>query len=314
MSEQAPAPIRVTPTVRHRPVVISPQDAEIPPEPADVDAALAPVLEALGGRRVAVLTGAGISTDSGIPDYRSPGSPVRRPITQQEFLTSARARQHYWARNHLGWRHLASAEPNPGHRALADLETAGVVTGVVTQNIDMLHDRAGSRNVIHLHGRYDRVLCLDRGHTLTRSELDDVLTTLNPGWRERHSAGEDVEIAPDADAALARTDDFRIAPCPVCGGMLQPDVVFFGAITPPARVAAATTLLETSEALLVAGSSLAVMSGLRFARRAVSAGKPVVVVNRGPSRADDLAVARANVSTSRALPWLAERLGRPAGH
>lgn len=281
---------------------------ELPPEATDLASVLDPILETLSGRRVAALTGAGISTDSGIPDYRSPGSPIRRPITQQDFLASARARQHYWARNHLGWRHLARARPNAGHLALARMEAADVLTGVVTQNIDALHVRAGSHHVVHLHGRYDHVLCLDCGADLTREQLDDLLVELNPGWRERQAAVADVEVAPDADAALTQTDDFQVAACPVCGGILQPDVVFFGATTPAPRVAAARALIARSEALLVAGSSLAVMSGLRLVREAAAAGHDVVVINRGPTRADALAAHTANVGTSRALPWLADRL------
>lgn len=297
----------VRPRIVVKPGLMVPPADAAPPEPDDLEAAMAPVVELLAGRTTAVLTGAGVSTDSGIPDYRSPGSPPRRPMTFQQFVASPEHRAHYWARNHLGWRTLRDARPNAGHRALAALEDAGTVNGLITQNIDMLHDRAGSRRVVHLHGRYDRVVCLDCGATTPRARLDERLEALNPGWRER--LVDDLEIAPDADVVLTRTAHFTVAPCERCGGVLIPDVVFFGANTPPARVAAARAIVDEADALLVAGSSLAVMGGLRFARQAARAGKPVVLVNRGPTRGDDLATVKVEVSTSRALPHLAARLG-----
>ncbi|MHB1063452.1 MAG: NAD-dependent protein deacetylase [Georgenia sp.] len=280
----------------------------MPADPDDVAAALAPALGVLRGRRVTALTGAGLSTDSGIPDYRSPGSPPRHPMTHQQFLSSPAFRRHYWARNHLGWRHLLAAEPNAGHIGLARLEHAGVLTGLITQNIDLLHLRAGSNRVVHLHGRYDTVLCLRCGARFTRAEHDAALVALNPGWRERFGGVADVEVAPDADAVLESTADFVIADCPRCGGVLKPDVVFFGDNTPRERVARAYAFLDDAEALLVAGSSLAVMSGLRFVRRAAKEGKPVVIINRGPTRGDELATVRVHAGTSAALPVLAGQL------
>lgn len=295
-----------------KPALLAPPASALAPEPADLAAALRPVVDVLAGRRTAVLTGAGLSTDSGIPDYRSPGSPTRQPMTFQQFVSSEAFRRHYWARNHLGWRHLLAAQPNAGHVALAELEAAGVVPGVVTQNIDLLHLRAGSRNLVHLHGRYDRVVCLSCDVVLPRAEHDERLSALNPGWRERYAQVADVEVAPDADVVLDSTSDFRIADCPRCGGILKPDVVFFGSNTPRARVEAATALVDDADALLVAGSSLAVMSGLRFVRRAAKAGIPVVVLNRGPTRGDDLADVKVEVSTTRALPALVDALARGA--
>lgn len=292
--------------MRHLPprIVAPPADA-LRPEPADIAAATAPALEVLAGRTVAVLSGAGLSTDSGVPDYRSPGSPPRSPMTYQQFLSDPTVRQHYWARNHLGWRYLRAAEPNDGHRAVAELERAGVVNGVITQNIDLLHVRAGSRRVVHLHGRYDRIICLECQLVLGREEHDEILARLNPGWRERMEHVIDVEVAPDADAVLASTADFVIADCPRCGGVLSPDVVFFGATTPPERVTQARAIVTEAEALLVTGSSLAVMSGLRFVRQAAKEGKPIVIVNRGPSRGDDLAEVKLEAGTGRVLPLLA---------
>ena len=300
------------PRVVVKPGLVVPHAETLPPEPTDLPAALAPALDLLAGRRAAVLTGAGVSTDSGIPDYRSPGSPARLPMTFQQFISSPDHRAHYWARNHLGWGHLRAARPNAGHRALANLERGGALTGLVTQNIDLLHVRAGSREVVHLHGRYDQVRCLACGDLSSRAALDERLTALNPGWRDR--VAEDLEIAPDADAVLSSTADFRVAPCAVCGGVLIPDVVFFGSNSPRERVERATSLVDEAEALLVAGSSLAVMGGLRFARRAARDGKPVVIVNRGPTRGDELATVKVQASTTTSLPYLAERLtGGPAG-
>ena len=289
-----------------RPLIVAPPADAARPEPEDVPAALAPVVELLSGARIAALTGAGLSTDSGVPDYRSPGSPPRRPMTLQEFLATEAHRRHYWARNHLGWRHLRDVSPNAGHTALALMEYEGTVNGIVTQNIDLLHVKAGSRNVVHLHGRYDQVVCRDCGRTYSREAHDQALSALNPGWRERHV--DDVEVAPDADAALESTADFRVAPCPRCGGTLMPDVVFFGGTTPKERVEHARSIVEEANALLVAGSSLAVMSGLRFVRQAAKSGKPVVILTRGETRGDDLATAKVEVSTTVALPHLARSL------
>ena len=171
----------------------------------------------LSGRRIAVLTGAGLSTDSGIPDYRGPDSPPANPMTIRQFTTSREYRQRYWARNHLGWRHMAQTLPNAGHRALAALERGGVVTGVITQNVDLLHTKAGTKAVINLHGTYARVVCLDCGHTMSRAALAELLEAANPGFAERAERVGGLAVAPDADAVVADTASFRMRDSPRCG-------------------------------------------------------------------------------------------------
>jgi len=266
------------------------------------------VVSVLRGRRVAVLTGAGISTESGIPDYRGPDSPPRTPMTFQQFTGDPAFRRHYWARNHVGWRHVGATRPNAGHVALARLEADGVVSGVITQNVDLLHQAAGSRHVIDLHGRYDRVVCLDCGRTIGRTELADRLDALNPGFVESVGNVGDIEIAPDADAVIEQTAHFVVADCAACGGILKPDIVYFGETVPRERVARATQLVADGEALLVAGSSLTVYSGLRFVRQAAARGIPVVIVNLGATRGDDLATVKVDAGTSETLAALAEAL------
>lgn len=280
-------------------------DPRPPAGQPDLDAALA----ALAGRRVVVLTGAGFSTDSGLPDYRGPGAKPRNPMTFDQFVGSPDFRRHYWARNHLGWHHMRRSEPNEGHHALARLERAGVVGGVITQNVDRLHQRAGSRRVIDLHGHYDLIRCLGCAWTCSREELDRLLMERNPGFLDRVGELGDIEVAPDADVVLATTAGFVVADCPACGGVLKPDIVFFGESVPSARVRAAYDLVDAAGALLVAGTSLAVMSGLRFVRHASRLGLPVVLVNRGLTRGDDLADVRLNAGTSETLSFLERRLG-----
>lgn len=266
---------------------------------------LADVVDVLRGRRLAVLTGAGVSTDSGIPDYRGPDSPPRTPMTFQQFTGDERFRRHYWARNHVGWRHVGRTQPNAGHLALAQMESNGTVRGVITQNVDLLHEAAGSRNVIDLHGRYDRVVCLSCHHVISRTELAQRLEDLN-----QHFADEvaDVEIAPDADAVVERTSHFVVADCAVCGGMLKPDIVYFGETVPRERVERAYAMVDDGDALLVAGSSLQVQSGLRFVRHAAQTGKPVVIVNRGTTRGDRHATVTLHAGTSETLTTLAQSL------
>ncbi|MFM9033489.1 MAG: NAD-dependent protein deacetylase [Mycobacterium sp.] len=266
------------------------------------------LLALLAGRRVAVLTGAGISTDSGIPDYRSPDSPPSNPMTIRQFTASREYRRRYWARNHLGWRHMAGTEPNAGHRALAALERAGVVSGVITQNVDLLHTKAGSRTVVNLHGTYAQVVCLDCGHTLPRATLADQLEAANPGFTERAERLGGLAVAPDADAVVADTASFRFVDCQSCGGMLKPDIVYFGESVAKEVVDQAYSLVDTSDALLVAGSSLTVFSGYRFVRHAAAAGIPVAIINRGPTRGDDLAAVKVDAGCSPMLTLLAEEL------
>lgn len=269
----------------------------------------APELVALlQGRRVAVLTGAGMSTDSGIPDYRGPDSPPSNPMTIRQFTTDPEFRQRYWARNHIGWRHMHATLPNAGHRALAQLERAGVVTGLITQNVDLLHTKAGSRAVVNLHGTYAQVVCLQCGHTMSRDELAAELERLNPGFTERAEAVGGIAVAPDADAMVTETASFRFLDCPRCGGMLKPDIVYFGESVPKERVERAYSLVDDADALLVAGSSLTVFSGYRFVRHAAAAGKPIAIINRGLTRGDDLATVKIDNGCSPMLALLADEL------
>ncbi|MGA8256107.1 MAG: NAD-dependent protein deacetylase [Nocardioides sp.] len=255
----------------------------------------------LSGRPLVVLGGAGMSTDSGIPDYRGPGSTSRMPMTYQEFIASEAAQRRYWARSHLGWGRMKHAEPNAGHRALAALDPELLIT----QNVDGLHEAAGSRRLVALHGRIADVVCLGCRATSPRATLQAQLTQLNPGYAEVHA---DAAVRPDGDVELDDTDGFVVPGCDACGGVLKPDVVFFGENVPAARVercyAAVDGLVETDGALLVVGSSLTVMSGFRFVRRAAKAGTPVVIVNRGETRGDALADHKVDVSCSEFLEQL----------
>jgi NAD-dependent SIR2 family protein deacetylase len=259
----------------------------------------------LAGLRVVALTGAGLSTDSGIPDYRGPGSIPRSPMTGAEFRSGPAARQRYWARSHLGWRRMRQALPNAGHRALAELQAAGAIAEVITQNVDGLHQAAGSSPVIDLHGRIDRVICLDCERVLPRAQLELEHARRNPGFATPDVVG----YAPDGDADLEDTLGFDVAPCPRCAGALKPDVVFFGENVPPQRVSRCNAAVDAAGAMLVAGSSLTVMSGLRFLRRAAARGIPTVIVNRGHTRGDPLATLRIDGGCSEVLPALAARLG-----
>ena len=263
------------------------------------------LLAVLAGRRLAVLTGAGISTDSGIPDYRGPDSPPSNPMTIRQFTSDPVFRQRYWARNHVGWRHMDKTSPNAGHRALAALERAGIVTGVITQNVDLLHTKAGSRTVVNLHGSYAQVICLDCGHTMTRAHLASLLEAANPGF---DADADGLAVAPDADAVVADTSSFRIVDCPSCGGMLKPDIVYFGENVPKDRVAQAYSLIDNADALLVAGSSLTVFSGYRFVRHASARGIPIAIVNRGRTRGDDLATVTVDAGCSPLLTLMADEL------
>jgi NAD-dependent SIR2 family protein deacetylase len=252
--------------------------------------------EVLGDRRWLVLTGAGVSTDSGVPDYRGPDSPVRTPMTYQEFVRTAEGRQRYWARAHVGWSRMRRAEPNTTHTTLVAMQAQGRLTGLITQNVDGLHERAGHRDVIDLHGRIDRVVCLSCGQVTPRSELHERLAALNPGYESRLG-----EVAPDGDVVLADTADFRVAPCLACGGDLKPDVVFFGENVPKDRVNRCYALVAEAEALVVLGSSLQVMSGLRFVKAARRRDLPIVLVNRGATRGDDLATLKVDAGCAETL-------------
>nr|WP_237405191.1 NAD-dependent protein deacetylase [Streptomyces sp. SN-593] len=263
-------------------------------------------LAARGG--VVVLSGAGLSTESGIPDYRGETGRRRRgsPMTYQEFTGSADNRRRYWARSHVGWPSIAGARPNAGHRAVTRLVAAGLVAGVVTQNVDGLHAAAGTPDAVELHGTLHTVVCMDCGARAPRAELADRLDAANPGFRAltaRIVADGDAELPADHVAA------FRPVDCAACGsGVLKPDVVFFGEQVPLPRVRASYALVDAASLLLVAGSSLTVMSGLRFARHAAKQGTPVVIVNQGATRGDDLAALRLDLPLGPALTALADRL------
>ncbi|WP_374211405.1 Sir2 family NAD-dependent protein deacetylase [Microbacterium sp. zg.Y818] len=260
--------------------------------------------DVLRGRQIAVLTGAGVSTDSGIPDYRGEGAPVRTPMTAQQFLASEAARRRYWVGSHLGWRVFAAASPNAGHAALASLESAGIATGVITQNVDGLHVRAGSRRVVELHGTMRRVFCTHCGQVFDRRDLAVRIEADNP-WID---VPADVLLGPDGDVLPETADGFRVPDCSVCGGMLKPDVVFFGEFVPVERFAEAEQLVHTSQALLVAGSSLVVNSGVRLVERARRRRLPVVIVNRGETRADSKATVKIDGGTSPVLAALTDLL------
>ena len=263
--------------------------------------------------KVALLSGAGLSTESGIPDYRGPSGQARRtaqPMTYQAFTGSDAARQRYWARSHLGWRHVTGAAPNDGHRAVAALERAGLVSGIVTHNVDGLHQTAGATAVTELHGSLHRVVCLSCWARSPREELDARLRLANPRWTAA-AVGLEPAVNPDGDVALEETSGFTVVDCLACGGLLKPDVVFFGENVPKHRVEACFSLVSSASALVVLGSSLTVMSGLRYVRHASSLGIPVVIVNQGTTRGDELATARLDAPLGRTLTALVREL-RPA--
>jgi NAD-dependent SIR2 family protein deacetylase len=252
---------------------------------------------------VLVLSGAGLSTESGIPDYRGEGGSLSRhtPMTYEEFTTNAAGRQRYWARSHVGWRTIARANPNAGHHAVTRL--APKLSGVITQNVDGLHQAAGTAGVVELHGGLDRVICLDCRTLSPRLELDRRLREANPDF-----VATTTEINPDGDVFLPEEQvrDFEVVPCLPCGGVLKPDVVFFGENVPRPRVEQCYSLVDNAKALLVLGSSLTVMSGLRFVRRAFAAGLPVVIINRGVTRGDPFASIRVDLPLGTALTELAD--------
>lgn len=254
----------------------------------------------LAGRTILALTGAGVSTESGIPDYRGEGKVERHPMTYDTFVGSKEARARYWARSYVGWSAIANARPNQSHFSLAQAESFGRVSGIVTQNVDSLHQAAGSKQVVDLHGRLDWVICLSCRNRIERSMVDELIEQLNPGI----SKDARVEFTPDGDAEVVVTEEFLAPDCQRCGGILKPDVVFFGETVPSERVAGAMQQLESAQALLVAGSSLAVNSGMRFARRAKVLDIPIVIVNLGPTKADDIAMAKIEANTSLALEEL----------
>lgn len=274
---------------------------------ADATPELTALADLLAQGGVVVLSGAGLSTESGIPDYRGPSGAAQRkhaPMTYQAFRSDPRARHRYWARSHLGWPHMRDARPNDGHRAVAALEAAGLVDAVITQNVDALHQKAGSRTVVDLHGRLNQVACLSCGMRVSRDALHAQVAAANPGWDALPTLTN-----PDGDVELPEEaiDAFVMLDCRSCGGALKPDVVYFGESVPPERVARCYALVDEARTLLVLGSSLTVYSGRRFVMHAHAHGIPVAIVNQGPTRADDLAAVRIDAPLGITLTGLLAR-------
>lgn len=247
---------------------------------------------------VAILTGAGVSTDSGIPDYRGTGTPPRTPMHIHEFLGDPVYRRRFWAGAGVHAARRQRVAPNDGHRAIADLERLGVIDGVITQNVDNLHREAGSHHVVELHGNGSRVRCVSCGATTTRQETITRFNALNPGYVDGQRDGI---IAPDGDARVTDYEDLQIPDCIVCGSILRPEIVYFGETVPPEVFAEAERLLNDATALVIAGSSLAVNTGLRLVHRAERKGIPVATINRGPTAADQRATLRIEGGTTETL-------------
>lgn len=279
--------------------VVSPNDAAPP-------ALLDEAAKILAGRTIAFLTGAGMSTDSGIPDYRGEGAPKRSPMNVTQFLTDPEFRKRYWAGSHRGWTMFDAAQPNDGHRVMAEFETSGHSNGVVTQNVDGLHLKAGSRRVVDLHGSMDRVRCVDCGQFYARTDISARMTADNPWIVEPDS----VSLNPDGDAQVSGVERFIVPSCTVCGGVLKPDVVFFGEFIPTGKFQKAKDLIERSDALVVAGSSLVVNSGIRLVEIARRIALPIIVVNRGATKGDARATLKLDAGTTQTLDALADRLIR----
>ncbi|MGL4339829.1 MAG: Sir2 family NAD-dependent protein deacetylase [Rhodoglobus sp.] len=258
----------------------------------------------LTGKSIVVLTGAGVSTDSGIPDYRGAGAPARSPMTFQHFLSDFEYQKRYWAGSHFGWKRFSAAVPNNGHVALVELERRGAVNGIITQNVDGLHQKAGSQRVVDLHGSMDRVCCLDCGQYYSRSSIADHITSHNP-WIDHDIIGE---LGPDGDVGGNDITAFVMPRCTVCSGVLKPDVVFFGEYLPQEKFEEASALVASGEAFLVAGSSLAVNSGVRLLEQARRRRLPIVIINRGVTKGDSRASVKIDAGTSETLVTLLHRL------
>lgn len=261
---------------------------------------IAQARDLLADKRLVVLTGAGVSTDSGIPDYRGAGRVQRHPLTFDEFMGSAEHQARYWARSYVGWNRVANASPNDAHRSIAAAESAGRIFQVITQNVDGLHQKAGSKAVLELHGRLDRVLCSTCGDILSRNELDARIQLLNPELNQNPQ----VEFTPDGDAEVEVPRNFRVPACGLCGAHYKPDVVFFGEQVPKDRVQSAEAAITRAQAVLVAGTSLTVNSGLRLVKLAKNNSVPVVIVNLGETKGDSLADVRLNGSAASILEAL----------
>lgn len=282
-------------------------------QPGETTAQQRPVAEAaeavaslMAGQRTLAVTGAGMSTDAGIPDYRGLGTTPVEPVDFHQLVSDPVWYRWVWARNHATWQLLEPLRPTPGHQALARLEETGYLTGVATQNVDRLHSRAGQATVWELHGAYNRVVCLECGQVLARAEVDQRLSALNPGY-PRESDPARVAITPEADRTAAEACDFQAVTCSECSGLLKPDIVFFGESLPPAMDQAMQVAGEC-DVVLAAGTSLAVLTGLWIVRQAVAKGADLVVINRGPTAADELATIRVEGGTSQVLAAVADRL------
>jgi len=265
-----------------------------------VDYAIAQTHQILSGLKVLAMTGAGVSTDSGIPDYRGQGRVVRHPLTFDQFLASDENQARYWARSYVGWNRIAIAQPNRSHMALAKAEQTGQIQQLITQNVDGLHQKAGSKNVIELHGRLDRVVCLDCADSISRQEMDGVIQAANPSI-DRNA---EIQFTPDGDAEIEMPENFKVPTCQSCSGRYKPDVVFFGEQIPQSRVADSKIAVEQAEAVLVAGSSLAVNSGLRLVKQAKELGQKIVIINLGETKADSIADVKLNASAADVLEAL----------
>lgn len=270
------------------------------PTSHDIDRAA----ELLRGKLISVLTGAGISTDSGIPDYRGEAAAVRNPMTFQQFVSAPEFRQRYWAGSHLGWKRFAASAPNDGHTALAEFERRGLSNGIVTQNVDGLHLRAGSTRVVDVHGSIDRARCLRCGQYYARTPLAERISSLNP-WLDADGSHA---LNPDGDAEVHNVEDFVVPDCTSCGGILKPDVVFFGEFVPTRKFQLGASLVDQSGALIVAGSSLVVNSGVRLVERALRKRIPLVIINRGQTKADSRADVKIDDGASTVLSELVQRL------
>ena len=283
-----------------------------PPAEARTAGSFGALVEVVASGGVLVLSGAGLSTESGIPDYRGPTGLARRaqPMTYQTFTGSAAARRRYWARSYLGWRHIARAVPNDGHRAVAALSRRGLLTGIITQNVDGLHQAAGAFGVTELHGSLHRVICLSCGRRTARTGLDRRLAAANPGWDAKLALLVSAVSRPDGDADLddEAAGSFQVVDCSACHGVLKPDVVFFGENVPRPRAEACYAMVERSRALVVLGSSLTVMSGFRYVRHAARVRRPIVIVNQGATRGDDYATATLDAPLGRTLTELVASL------
>ena len=263
--------------------------------------------EWVGDGAVVVLSGAGLSTDSGIPDYRGPSGAARRttPMTYQAFTRDPVARRRYWARSHLGWRNIGDARPNAGHRAVARLQELARLDGIITQNVDGLHQAGGAHGVVELHGNLARITCLGCGELTGRVAHSDRLDAANPGFAAAVTA-----VNPDGDVEIddAELDGFLVVDCASCGGMLKPDVVYFGETVPAERVSRSFELVAGARTLLVLGSSLTVMSGRRFVLRAAKDGIRVAIVNQGVTRGEPYADLIVDAALGEVLPEVVRRV------